>query len=207
MNRTHPVLATLAAVLLAAAPAFADTDGFAFGIGIQSNRIAVEKPTNDIPSGTVFVDEAAGGANLWVGYGFTPSFTLRLMAAAANHGTSDANVDIEWGGATVEAMYLFRNPSPWRPYVVGGVGGYSTRSRQDDLDFEVSGPGLLAGAGMLHSFNDTWALDLSLRAQFVNWKDASATFTFPDGTSSTVQTPIEDDGAALDLQLGLSWWL
>ena len=207
MNRKQPALAALAAVLLSVAPATADTDGLAFGIGLQTNRIAAEKPANNAPSGTVFVDETAGGANLWAGYGFTPSFTMRLMAAAASHGTSDPDVDIDWGGATVEAMYLFRNPSAWRPYVVGGFGGYSTRSRQDNLDFEVSGPGLLAGAGVLHSFNDTWALDLSVRASFVNWKDTSATFTFPDGTTATVQTPIEDDGAALDLGLGLSWWL
>lgn len=205
MNRMLPAL-LLAALLVMPSRAAADTDGFAFGVGIHSNNVGADDPPADPPPGAVYVDESGGGVNLWVGYGFTPSFALRLLAAGASHGTTDADVDVAWGGVTVEAQYLFRNPEAWRPYVVGGVGGYSTSSRQDALDFEATGGGIVLGGGVLYFFNDTWAMDLGLRGNFVNWEEATATFKFPDGSTATVERPIEDDGGALDILLGVSWW-
>jgi len=204
-DRLAPALA--AALILAAVPARADTDGVAFGIGIHANNVGAEDPAEDSPPSSVFVEEAGGGVNLWFGYGLTPSFALRLLAAGASHETTDPDVEVAWGGVTLEATYLFRDPQPWRPYLVGGLGGFSTRSRQDDLDFEATGPGIVIGGGILRSFGETWAVDLALRAQFVNWEEATATFTFADGSSATVQRPVEEDGGALDILLGVSWWL
>lgn len=210
MNRTLALLVPAvvpAALLVVAPPAAADTDGLAFGVGFHSNNVAADDPPPDPAPGAVYVDEAGGGANLWIGYGITPSFTLRLLAAGASHGTTDPDVDVAWGGVTLEAQYLFRDPRPWRPYVTGGVGGYTTSSRQDALDFEATGGGIVLGGGVLYFFNDTWAMDLALRGSLVNWEEMNATFKFPDGSTATVATPIEEDGGALDILIGVSWWL
>jgi hypothetical protein len=155
----------------------------------------------------VFIDQHGGGGALWVGYGFTPSFSTRLVASGATHGTTDEDIDVAFGSITLEAMYSFRNPAALRPYVLGGVGGFSVRSRVDEYHYETTGPGIVAGTGLLYFFNETVALDVGVQADFTNWDRQRATRDVAGGTEITLDTPVEEDGGAGKVLLGVSFWL
>ncbi|NNE44941.1 MAG: hypothetical protein HKN12_12100, partial [Gemmatimonadetes bacterium] len=102
--------------------------------------------------------------------------------------------------------YLFRPGQPFRPYLVGGVGGFSMGSRQDNLDFEVNGPGITLGTGFAYFVSERFALDFALRGDFINWEEATATLTLPGGAQTEVATPIEEEGSAAKVFFGLNWW-
>jgi hypothetical protein len=203
-RRTTLVIA-VTVLALATTSAHADTDGFAFGVGLHTNSVGNDTDRTDAPPGSLFLNGTGAGAELWAGYGFTPSFSMRLFFAGAEHSTSDGDVKIEFGGATIEAMYLFRNPEVIRPYLVGGLGGYSVASRVNDYDYETTGPGLVLGTGLQCFFNDTVAIDVGLRGEFIHWEEASATRT-TGGSNTQVRTPLDEEGGALKFVVGTSFW-
>jgi hypothetical protein len=208
MNRTLRLALLLSPIALAASgsPARADTDGLCFGIDLHSSRFGgVEVPDNPAPD-AVFVDETGGGANLWIGWGFTRSFPVRLSIAGAAHDTSDPDIEVAYGSVTIDGMYLFRDPEPLRPYLYGGIGGFALRSRRDALDWETTGPGILLGGGLLYFFGDTFALDFSVRGEFVNWEKTRSTWHTGVG-DITAEIPIEEEGSAAKFLVGASWWL
>lgn len=197
-------VATVAFAVLAAC-AHADTQGLAFGVDLHTNSVGNDADRTGAPPGSLFLEGTGAGAALWVGYGFTPSFAARLFLAGAEHSTSDDDVKIEFGDATFEAMYLFRNPEVIRPYVLGGVGGFSVASRVHDYDYETTGPGLVVGTGLQCFFNETFAIDFGVRGEFIHWEEATATHDTGSG-DTTVRSPLDEDGAALKVVLGSSFW-
>lgn len=200
-------LGLLATALLAAVgPAAADTDGFFFGLDLLSNRVGAAERTLDADPSSVFVDAVGGGADLFLGWGFSPSFPVRLSISAAQHDTSDPKIEVAYGSVTLDGMFLFRDPEVLRPYLYGGFGGFTLRSRQDALEWETTGPGILLGGGLFYFFGDTFALDFSLRGELVNWKKTRATLHTAAG-DVTVETPVEEEGSAAKLLFGASWWL
>lgn len=208
MKRTLRFALLLASAVLAApvSPARADTDGLCFGIDLHSNRFGGAEESETPSTDAVFVKETGGGADLWIGWGFTRSFPVRLSVTGAAHDTSDPDVEVAYGSVTIDGMYLFRDPEPLRPYLYGGVGGFALRSRKDALDWETTGPGILFGGGILYFLGDTFALDFSVRGEFVNWEKTRATWHTGAG-DITAETPIEEEGSAAKFLVGASWWL
>jgi opacity protein-like surface antigen len=211
IGRTHigsalAAAAGAAALLGPAAASAWDTAGWMIGLDLASSHADFEDRTTVSPPNAVFIDDDGGGVNLIAGYGFTRSFALRLDLAGAGHETTDPDVEFRLSSATVEAMVLLRVPEAFRPYLVGGVGGFTARSRRDDFDFDVTGPGVTLGAGFLWFTGRRFALDFALRADFINWETATATVTLPGGSTATVDTPVEEDGAAAKILVGVSWW-
>lgn len=205
--RTHWALAGAAALLCCpGAAATAGTDGWMVGLDFGTSHIGAEDPSPGDPANSVYVDETGGGGTLLVGYGFTPSFVLRLNVSGAQHDTSDPDTEFWISSGTIEGLYLFRNPEPLRPYVMGGVGGFSMRSRRDELDFEVTGPGAVVGAGLVYFLGKHFALDFGVRGDFINWEESKATFKFPDGSTASVATPVEGEGSAAKFLFGAGWW-
>lgn len=196
-----------ASLLAAAGPTLAGTDGLAFGFDLQSSIVGTVDASDTRPPGSVFIKQEGGGGTLWLGYGFTPSFPVRLVASGATHETTDPDVDVAFGSITLEAMYLFRNPAALRPYLLGGVGGFGVSSRVDDYEYETTGPGVVLGGGLLYFFNDTFALDLGVQGEFMNWERQRATRDVAGGTEITLDTPVEEDGGAAKVLLGMSFWL
>ncbi|MFN8178046.1 MAG: outer membrane beta-barrel protein [bacterium] len=196
-----------AATLATSAPARADTQGFAFGLDMHSSVVGTVDEKPGAPPGTVFIKQDGGGARLWLGYGITPSFPVRVVFSGARHNTTDPDVHVDLGSVTLESLYLFRNPAAFRPYLLGGVGGYSVKANVNDYDYETTGPGVTLGGGLMYFFANTFAIDLGLRADFINWDRRTATRTAGDGSQVTVETPVKDDGGAGSVHLGVSWWL
>lgn len=185
----------------------ADTQGFAFGVGLHTNHVDTDADRDDAPQGSLFVEGVGAGGALWIGYGFTPSFAARLFLSGAEHSTSNEDIDIVFGGGTIEAMYLFRDTQPIRPCIVGGLGRFVVSSRVNEYDYETSGPGMVVGAGLACFFGETFAIDFGLRGEFINWEEARATRRVEGGPDVTVETPIEEDGAAGKIVLEATWWL
>ncbi len=203
--RISLVLAS-AVLLLGASTGAAVTDGFFLGLDFHTSHIGAEDETPGASPGSVFIDDNGAGATFFLGYGITSSFPVRLNLSLAEHETSDSSVEFFYSSITIEAAYLFRDGEPLRPYLLGGFGGFSVRSRQDAFDFETTGPGFVVGAGIVYFLSEHFALDFALRGDLINWDTQKATVTFPNGSRATAETPVEGDGAAGKFLFGVSVW-
>jgi opacity protein-like surface antigen len=206
MRRIRNSLLLVGALLLACGEGAAATDGFFLGLDFHTSHIDAEDERAEAPTGSVFIDDNGGGVTFFLGYGITPSFPLRLNLSVAEHETSDTDVKFFYSSVTIEGAYLFRNGEPLRPYLLGGFGGFAVRSRQDDFDFETTGPGFVFGTGMVYFLSEHFALDFGLRGDLINWDKQRATLTFPNGSQAIVETPVEGDGAAAKFLFGVSGW-
>ena len=202
-------LGALLALAVVAAPAAAPaaTDGLHVGLVLHSSHLDSTEESAETLPGTVFVDESGGGATLHVGWGFTPSFSLRFDLGGARHETSDRRVDFAYSTFTLDGRYLFRNPERARPYLFGGIGAMAARSRQGSLSYETTGPGIVFGGGLLWFATPRVSIDFMARADFVNWNKERATIDAGGGAGEeTVSAPIERDGFAGRLGVGAGWW-
>lgn len=206
MKAFHPspvmIAAMVSGALMAATAAPAQQGRWMVGLDVVSSRIGENEEADE-----VVVDETAPGGAIQVGYLVTPSFMLRLYAAAADHPTSQAGIDLRFGGGTIDAVYLFREGYDVRPYLFAGLGGFSLESRRGDLTYKTEGPGMTAGAGMHAMLGGRVSLHGSLRVEWVNWRETSATITAPGGGTATVTTPVDESGTAVKLTLGIGFWI
>ena len=209
MRPAGPAIAGTLLVLLATvtAPAtvLADSEGFFVGLDLHSSHIGAEERTEASPDNSVYVDEVGGGISLSLGYGFTPSFPLRLRMSFAGHETSDPAVDVTYASAVIEAAYLFRKGEQTRPYIFGGLGGFNLESRQDFFIYDTSGPGTVFGGGLLYFATPNFSLDFALRLEFINWEQVVAK-TVIGGTTFEVETPIDENGSSGKIIFGASYW-
>lgn len=190
-------------ILLLAGAACAQEGRWMIGLDALSSSIG----KNDNAS-TVVVDESAPGVGFQAGYLFTPTFMVRLYAGSADHHTNDPNVDIRFGGGTVDAVYLFSPGAKVRPYVFGGVGGFKLESQQASaLSYSAEGGGAALGAGLHVMLGRKVSLHGSLRFEAVNWNKVTATYTASNGSQAIVSTPVDENGNAAKFTVGLSVWL
>jgi opacity protein-like surface antigen len=194
---------TVAAALLIPTSAGADTQGLHVGLLLHANHLDSADETTVAP---VLVDERGGGARLFFGYGFDPSFSLRLSVTASRHDTSRNDIDFEFSSGTLEGVYLFRNPDAFRPYLYGGVGGMLARATEGALDFETRGPGVVFGGGLLYFPTPDFAVDFHARADFINWEEEENAVLEVAGGTTTVERPIEREGTGVQLGFGISGW-
>lgn len=183
----------------------ADTEGFLLGLDLHYSKIGTEEASDTSPENSVFVDSDGGGVTLLLGYGFTPSFALRFALSGSNHETSDSDVDVAYANALIEAMYVFRPGEMFRPYLLGGIGASSLESRQDPFRYETTGSCASLGVGLLYFVNEYFAFDAAGRLEFVTWEKASATLDTDHG-DITVETPVDDEGSAGKIFLGVNYW-
>ena len=205
MNRLTRRLLPAAALAVAVAafparPATAWDGRWCVGLEALSSHVGESDEAD-----AVTIDTDAGGGGLQVGYLVTPSFQVRLWAGAADHATSDPDVTIVFGGGTFDAVYLFRPGTTLRPYVFGGAGGYVAESQQDDLTYDISGPGIAFGGGAHLQLARHWTLHGSLRLESINWEKATVTYDGPGGETQ-IESPIDDSGWASRLSLGIAAW-
>ena len=200
----HMTAIALLTCFVAAAPAAAaDWEGgrWLLGLDAVSSTIGANEDAADL-----LIDETAPGAGLQIGYLFTPNFQLRLFAASAEHETSDPDVKIRFGGGTLDAVYLFRAGQKVRPYVFGGLGGFSLESQQADLLYEAEGPGMALGGGVHVMLSRKVSLHGALRYEAINWDKVTATYDGPGGSAS-VTVPVDEEGTAGKVLVGIVFWL
>jgi opacity protein-like surface antigen len=183
-----------------------DDGGVAFGFQLLSSFIGAEDRPANPPEGAVYVDEVAPGFQIWGGYAFSRAFLLRLSIANAAHATDDADVDVQVGSVMIEAVYHLATSQNLRPYLLGGLGGYTLRSSADRFDFESNGSAVDIGAGINYFVSRRVSFDLSARADFINWDRTKATVTLPDGGKVTLETPVDESGSAAKILFGVGVW-
>lgn len=197
---------TLGVALHAAEAAAVDTEGLFVELAVNTNHLAAQDEEEAAASGSVFLGKNAVGGTILLGYGFTPSFAARLAISGAEHDTTDPEIKVSYGGLTLEGSYSFRAGQQVRPYIYGGLGGFSLQSTQDEYDYESTGPGIGFGGGV-HSFlGEHFVLDAGLRFDYVNWEKQTATRKLSDGSLQVVETPVNESGGASKIVLGAGWW-
>lgn len=122
---------------------------------------------------TVYYDEDdldnnsnAGGLDLRLGYGFTPTFTLyatlggyRVQGSAESGLTEDYDLGIfEIGGR----FHFGKKIKPVVFYLDGGLQAFGAQLSEDP-DLQLRGGGLVLGPGLLVFLNRKLALDIGLR--------------------------------------------
>lgn len=206
MPMTRGAALALALALLAAAPARAQMNEHRWLLGLDLVAGTVGENEDADGPDDIVIDEKAGGLGLQFGYLLTPSFLLRLTAVGADHETSDPDVTIRFGGGTLDAVFLFRDGRPFRPYLFAGVGGYQAESKQDGVLYEIRGPGVAFGAGLHQRLGARATLHAALRLEAINWEKATALLDLPGGEVE-VAAPIDEDGWASKVMLGVAFWL
>ncbi len=184
-----------------------DTEGFFVEFCGNSNHLggAEDREAGDADE-SIFIGEGGPGGTLIFAYGFTPSFPVRLSISGAEHNTTDPDVDVGFSSVTAEGAYIFRAGTSVRPYVYGGFGAFALRSRKDEFDFEVTGPGVDVGVGLYSFLGDHFVFDAALRFDFVNWGTQTTSVDLGGGNTAIVETPVREDGAASKILLGVGWW-
>jgi opacity protein-like surface antigen len=153
------------------------------------------------PGDPLVINEDGGSLELRAGYSFNPVFSIELSIAGARHETSDPNIDMEFAAARLFAHYRFRATHQLRPYLKGGLGGYTLRLEEPGLAAEVTGGGLAFGGGLDYFFNRHFSLGLDYMFNIIEYDDAKVTF---EGLS--VSAGIDEDGAQSSLGLAFSFY-
>lgn len=194
------------AVAIAPAPARAQDPQHRWLLGLDLVAGTVGDNEDATGPDDITIEQKAGGLGLQLGWLLKPSFMLRLSAVGADHDTSDPDVTVRFGGGTLDAVFLFREGLPLRPYLFAGVGGYQAESRQQDVVYDIRGPGVAFGAGLHLRLGARATLHGALRVEAINWEKASVLLDLPGGDLE-VEAPIDEDGWASKVMLGVAFWL
>lgn len=200
------VVLALALLPAVASRAAEGTRGFQLGVEAHRSHIGADDPHAGAPADALFVDEVGGGGALTLGWGFTPTFALRLVLAGSRHETTRDNVEVQLSGATLEAVHYFQPGRPLRPFVFGGLGGFSAESRDDPFTWETEGGGACFGVGLVYFVSRDFAFTFNARADAINWDKASGTVALPGGGTFTVDQPVDEGGLAAKFGVGMGWW-
>lgn len=176
------------------------------GFGLNWTNIGSEDEPTDPDPNAVFIDDTGIGASIVAGYGFTPAVAARVELSATEHDTSDPDVQFFYSSIVPEVLYVFREMETWRPYILGGLGWFAVNSRDDAIEFEITGGGVSLGGGFYYFFNDNFTIDVSMRGDFISWQNATATLTLVDGSTVAAGIPIDEQGSAGRIAASGSWW-
>lgn len=202
MTKRMIILLSVAALLLGTVAVADDDDRYPHGrwaIGIDGLRSIIGDTEEDE---FVLVDEEAPGAAFQVGYMVSPSLQLRLYTGAAAHPTAFDGLNVTYGSGTIDLVYLFRQGAGFRPYIAGGLGGFTLESQVGSFKFETEGGGAALGIGFHWHLNRRLALHGQVRSEAINWKLARAT----NEAGEILETPVEWSGSAGKVALGLAVW-
>lgn len=171
--------------------------GFYLGTTFAGSVIGVD----NAPGSTLMIEEDGGAIDFKVGYSFNPVFSLELSLAGARHDTSDPAVDAELAAVKLFAHYRFRPTHQMRPYLKGGLGGYTLRVEKGPASAEVSGGGLAFGGGLDYFFSQHFSLGLDYTFSVIEYDNAKLRFENISATAA-----IDENGAQSALGLAFTFY-
>jgi opacity protein-like surface antigen len=171
--------------------------GFYAGIAFAGSFIDV----NNEAGSTLSVTQDGNAVDLRVGYSFNPVFSLELALAGARHDTSDPAIDVEFSAVKLFGVYRFRPSHQMRPYLKGGLGGYSLRMEDPPASAEATGGGLAFGGGLDYFFSRHFSLGLDYTFNLIEYDAAKLNFE-----NISVSTQIDENGAQSALGLTFSFY-
>ena len=200
----HALSLTLSLVMLsavAAHPADAQsstTRGFNAGIHFTGSSLVVESSDR----------YNAGGAGLWLGYGFNRTVELFVQADGTKFDVNDAVVTGDWtmGHADLGVRFHFANSlRSWVPYLQAAVTGRAVEVQNGEVNnvaqadnVSMVGGGITLGGGIVFYFNESLGVDLQLL-----WTGGTFT-TIEAGNVSFNNLDLEAQSTRFNI--GLSWW-
>ena len=188
-----------------AAAAAEGTRGFSLALDAHRSHIGADDPAAGSPDDALFVDEVGNGGSLSLGWGFTPTFTLRLVMTGSRHETTRDDVDLRLTGITLEAVHYFQPGRPLRPYVFGGLGGFRGESQDDPFTWESEGGAVVFGAGLAYFLSRDFAFTFAARGEAINWDKTPATLALPGGGTLVSEQPVDEGGLAGKFAVGMGW--
>ena len=198
MRRTLAFTLSLSLLLAASARAQESTTrGFNVGLHFQGSSLVVDDERSN-----------AGGAGLWIGYGFNRTVQLFVQLDAAEFDVDDASVEGTWtmGHGDLGVRFHFANSlRSWVPYLEAALTGRVVEVRDGAINdaaqsenISLIGGGLTIGGGLLVYFTETFGLDLQLA-----W--TGGTFTDLEVGNVTVSN-FDLEAQSARFNVGISWW-
>ena len=174
------------------------TRGFNLGIHASAASLVVEDDERS----------NAGGAGIWIGYGFNRTVQLFLQADGAQFDVRDATVEGDWtmAHADLGVRFHFANSlRSWVPYLEAALSGRVVTVQNGVLnnvaqaeDVSLLGGGLTLGGGIVFYFNESLGLDLQLL-----W--TGGTFTELE-VGNVTRSNLDIEAQSSRFNIGLSWW-
>lgn len=201
--RRRSILLVFAILIAACAPGLATAQvedrprGFYLGLAFVGSSLHVD----DEGESVFFVKDDGGGVLLRTGYSFNRVFSLELSLGVANHETSVQAIDARFGFAQLFAHYRFSPARAFRPYIKGGLGGYTLDLDNNNGRVRIEGGGVPFGAGFDYFFSRHFSLGVDLTHNVIEYE----TVTLDLGTV-TAGFDIDEEGAMTSLGLALTYY-
>jgi hypothetical protein len=171
--------------------------GFYLGLAFVGSSLHIDDEGESI----FFVKDDGGGALLRAGYSFNRVFSLELSIGGANHETSVQAIDANVGLVQLFLHYRFAPGHAFRPYVKGGLGGYSVELEDNNTSVRIEGGGVPFGAGFDYFFSRHFSLGVDLTYNVIEYETLSL-----DLGSATAGFDIDEEGAMTSLGLALTYY-
>jgi len=192
------VLFALTGTLATAAAQESTTRGFNVGLHLSGQTIEPEDGDRS----------EAGGAGLFVGYGFNRTIQLFLQLDGGSFDVDNAAVEGDWtmGHADLGVRFHFANSlRSWVPYLLGAfsyrtvnVSNGRINQQTQTEDVTLSGGAFTLGGGIMFYFNEAWAADLQLAGSGGRFTDIEA--------GNVTVSGLELDATSARFNIGVSWW-
>lgn len=158
-----------------------------FHLGVHLNGSSIQFTDQE-------TTEAGGGLGLRLGWGFSPSLTLFVGADGATMEQGEYTL----GQSDIGLRYRFSSPERrGAAYLDGAFSYWLAETDVLGPTVEVSGPAFTVGAGYLHFFSSSVALDVGLRLGFG---------AFDTVSSSTTSVEIDEPARTARFNVGISWY-
>jgi opacity protein-like surface antigen len=202
MNRHGQInaIAALAIVAPLAATASAQAEGrdngFYLGMKFVGSSLHVDNEGD-----AFFVKDDGGGLLLLAGYSFNEVFSLEIDIGGLRHETSEQSIDADVGSLQIFAHYRFAPGHDFRPYIKGGVGGYSLRLATGDGDVRIEGGGIPVGGGFDYFFSPHFSLGADFTHNIIQYEELRVEFE-----DAAVSFDIDEEGAMSSVGLTLAYY-
>lgn len=191
---------TLTILVLTVAPSAAQKEERKRGFYLGINFIGSSLHVDDDGASPFFVKDDGGGAMFRAGYSFNRVFTLEIALGGANHETSVQAIDAGLAVFQLFAHYRFMPGHALRPYIKGGLSGYTLVLSDNNANVKIQGGGIPIGGGFDYFFSKHFSLGVDLTHNIINYDQV----TFDLGNGATVGFDIDEEGAMTSLGLALT---
>lgn len=157
---------------------------------------------SDATSDAFHVMDHGEALQLSVGYRFNPIFTLELAIGGSKHDTSDPSIDAGIASVQIFGYYRFLPEKSFRPYLKGGIAGYSLVLDSGSADLRINGGGIAFGGGVRAFLSPVFSIGADLTHNMIKYDDARLSLG-----DLSFQSSIEEHGrlTTLGLTFGLSF--
>ncbi|MDH3217411.1 MAG: porin family protein [Candidatus Krumholzibacteria bacterium] len=159
--------------------------GFYVGARVVGSGLDLDQTRQDLR-----IDDDGGGIVFDLGYGFNEVFSLEISLGGLKYDTTVPDVTSGLGTLQIVTRYRFLPHQAFRPYVKGGLAGYTFRLEQGSDEATFGGGGLTFGGGADYFFTSRFAMGIDLMHNVFEFEDFDV-----DPDNILLGTGIDDDAS------------